>query len=170
MSARTRNPLRIGGANLHSGNPDTGQQAFTQGGGQRWGFNSGGLLSPGSGSPSPSTGTVVKAADQVLIYSGTGRLDTVYPHTVISGVAIVFYDSAVVARSGPNTHIESGYGVLAVIPANTIGAFGPALGGGPLPIVFGTPFYSGLCVSATSGTPGCTVTFTPEGVTPNPGV
>ena len=162
MADATLNFNPTGGANLHSGTPRTGEVNWTRGGAQRWGINSGGLLSPSSGSPPPPTGAVVRTGDQILVFSGAGRLNTVFPHHAISGVAIHIYDAAVVARSGPLTHVESGYPVIGVVPANTWHPGGGTLLGLHPPIQFDTPFHSGLCVSCTSGTPGFTLTFTPE--------
>lgn len=152
MGIATRNPLTTVGGLLYSGGVRTGHVQQTLGGQVAVSVLSGGLLSPGSG----FTPGAVQTADQLLLFSGAGRLDSILPHTVISGVALRFYDAATVAASG--TH---GPRVLGIIPANSIGSFGPALGGGPLPVYPGMPFTSGLCVSCVSGTPGWTATFTP---------
>ena len=168
MSVTSRNPLRMAGANVSSGNVNTGEFAYTMGGAQRFGSFSGGILNLSSGGPPPAAGAVVVTADHAVIYSGAGRLNEVVPHQAISGTAIHFYDSAVVARSGPGTYRESGYPLIGLVPANTIGMT-PFLGAGPLPLVYGVPFNSGLCIAFASGAPGFTVTFTPEVNSPNPG-
>lgn len=157
MSVTTRNPLRTAGATLHSGSVNTGQQNMTYGGGQAICVLSGALLL-GSGGSTPVAGGTTGHA---VFWSGPGRLDTVLAHQAISGTAIFFYDSNVVARSGVATIGESGYRIVGVVPANTIGSY-VTLGGGPLPLQFGTPFQNGLAVSCPSGAPGFTASFTPE--------
>lgn len=158
MAQRSRNPHRMAGAVVSSGNLDTGEVAWTRGGQRLVSFFSGGPLQLGSGSVAP----VAQTGDHAIFWSGAGRLNTVFPHQAISGVAVHFYDSAVVARSGPNTYRESGYGLLAVIPANTWDNQGGTLEQIHKPIHFDTPFYSGLAVIGASGVPGVTFTFTPE--------
>lgn len=158
MGYRTRNPHRFAGAVITSGNMDTGEINWTRGGMRLGCFFSGGLRSLGSGAPAP----VAQTADHAVFWSGAGRLNTVFPHQAISGVAIHFYDSAVVARSGPNTYMESGYRLIAVIPANTWDNRGGTLEHIQVPMQFDVPFYSGLAVIGTSGVAGCTFTWTPE--------
>lgn len=160
MSVSTKSPLNMVGGQLFSGGPRTGQVPMTFGGSLCVSVFSGGLLSPGSG----FTPGAVKTADQLLLWSGAGRLDSILPHTVISGVQTNFYDASTVSTSGGPM---AGFRVLGLIPANSIGAFGSQLGAGPLPILPGSPFNSGLCVSCVSGTPGWTATFTPEVIPTN---
>lgn len=153
MGVATRNPLTTVGGLLYSGGVRTGHVQQTLGGQVAVSVLSGGILSPGSG----FTPGAVQTADQLLLFSGGGRLDSIVPHTVLSGVAVRFYDASTVAASGT----AGGPRVLGIIPANSIGAFGNSLGAGPLPIYPGMPFTSGLCVSCNSGIPGWTATFTP---------
>ena len=160
MSVRSKSPLRMAGAVVNSGGLDTGEVNWTNGGTQRFSAFSGGIRNLSSGGPPPATGAPAVTADHAVLFSGAGRLNKAQPHVFVSGGAVVFYDSAVVARSGPFL-AESGYGILGVIPANTIG-MSPQLGGGIGPIDFGVPFNSGLCVAFASGAHGFTVTFTPE--------
>lgn len=173
MSVANRNPLRMAGATLGSGNPATGEVHWTRGGVQKWGAYSGGILSLGSGSPNPATGAITVTGDHARVYLGAGRLHTVMPNVAISGVSLIVYDSSVVARSGPGTFQESGYGVIAALPPNTWHPGGGTLLGIQPPIAFDVPFHSGLCVAGTSGVPSFTLTFTPEvaqsGTAPVPG-
>ena len=168
MSVTSRSPLRMAGANIHSGNVNTGEIPWTQGGGARFTCFSGGIRNLSSGGTAPPTGAPAVTADHAVIYSGAGRLNEVLPHQAISGVVLVFYDAATPGLSGPGTYTNSGYPIIGLIPANTIGSYA-LLGGGPFLSNFGFPFNSGLCVANASGCPGFTVTFTPEVNLPNPG-
>ena len=161
MSVATKKPLIFTGGQNFSGGPLTGELQFTQGGSISATVYSGGLFSPGSGKLPPGT---VKTADQLLLWSGAGRVNRILCITPISGVITYMYDSAQVARSGAAPS-ESGYGTVGLIPANS---FNPAGTLQPitLPQEFGIPFSSGLCLNCVSGTPGFTVTFTPEVVPP----
>jgi hypothetical protein len=134
---------------------------IAHGGSRTYTAYSGGLATLTSGNVAQLT-PVSASGGHVVIWSGAGRLNTVYPHQIISGVASFLYDSNVVARSGVGTISESGYTILGGTPANTIGAFGNSLGGGPLPTVFDVPFAHGLALSLPSGAPGVTVVFSPE--------
>lgn len=159
MSFRTRKPVRMVGGVVNSGNLDTGEVNWTRGGQRVVCVHSGGLLNAGSGF---APGGVV-STDQLVIFSGAGRLNTIIPLVAISGVRVVFYDSSVAARSGGgagNGGVESGYPTLAVIPANSFNA--PNTLGGPLPIEVDVPFRSGLAVSNISGAPGFSAVYTPE--------
>ena len=162
MSITSRDPLRVAGANVSSGNVNTGEQMTTQGGGQRFASFSGGIRNLSSGGPPPVAGAPAVTADHAVIYSGAGRLNSIFSHQsvlALSGVAITFYDSATVARSGPSTWQESGYGIVGVLnsPQGASGQFT-----GVAPVNFGVPFNSGLSICYPSGTAGFTVTFTPE--------
>lgn len=161
MSVATKSPLKFTGGTLFSGGPNTGELSFTQGGMISATVFSGGLLSPGSGKLPSGT---VKTADQLLLWSGAGRVNRILCITPISGIITYMYDSAQLARSGAPPS-ESGYGVVGLIPANSFnpaGTLQPIIG----PQEFGIPFSSGLCLNCVSGTPGFTVTFTPEVVGP----
>lgn len=157
MSVKSRSPLRMAGANTHSGNVNDGRLATTRGGGQRATIWSGGVapnLSQAFGA--------VGSGNQVLFWSGAGRLDTVIPHLqMTSGLEVFFYDAATLAGSGVGI---SGQGIIGLIPrTHTAGHWsGHVLDPWPARIEVGTPFYSGLCASCPSGAPGFTVTFTPE--------
>lgn len=161
MSIKTRSPIRfLGGVSVSGYVNDTAMQT-TQGGNRSFSVYSGGLITLGSGTQSPllvsNPGT-----GHIVIVSGPGRFNTVLAHQIISGVAVTFYDSNVAALSGVALHTNSGYTVIGILPANTLGAYGNSLGGGPLPQIIGTPFYNGLSAAAASGTPGFTVTWTPD--------
>ena len=161
MSLTTRNPVRFIGGNLNSGYANTGEVAFTRGGQLTFSAYSGGMgLQIGSGGIPPPTGAAHVLADHGRLFSGAGRLHTVIPHQALSGVAITFYDGAAPAVSGVGLWRVSGLSVLGTVPANSFLAFGTL--GGPMPIALDVPFFSGLCVNASSGTPGFTCTFTPE--------
>ncbi len=78
----------------------------------------------------------------------------------VSGTQVLFYNSSTPNSGGPQFAL--GHQVLGSIPAwptNTglSGALNPSL-----PIVFNTPFQSGLCVDVRSGCPSFTVVYTPE--------
>lgn len=158
MSVTNRSPLRMAGANLSSGNVNTGELNQTRGGGQAASFYSG-AVAPGL---TCAPGSVATGSD-VLIFSGAGRLKSVTPHQQISGVAITFYDGAAAVSGGPL--YTSGHKPLGVVPANTFGG-GPGetiFGAGPTTYGFGEPpFQSGLIFNSRSGQPGFTVTWIPE--------
>lgn len=160
MSIPTRNPVRTLGAIPNSGFPNTGEQATCRGGMLNACVFSGGILSPGSGF---LPGGAVQTADHILLASGAGRLASVLTHgnaqLTLSGVALVFYDGATVGASGPTTWNTGGRRPIAFL--NTPGGVS---GGFTLPglNIIDMPYNSGLCVCATSGTTGFTVSFTPE--------
>lgn len=154
MSLSTRNPTRVLGGAPISGAVDDGFQGWRQGGVRCVTVFSGGLLTGGSGFPN-----MTAANGHVLITQGAGRLNTVFPHQSISGVAVNFYDSATIARSGVGTIPESGYRLIGSIAPNSF--YGPNTLGGPALVLLDMPFTSGLCVSMPSGAPGFTVSYTP---------
>lgn len=145
MSVTSRNPLRMAGAAVNSGNVNTGEVGFTTGGGQVY---SAGL-----------SGITV----DTLIFSGAGRLNNISVLTnLVSGRAVVFYDGAVATSGGP--FALSGHKVLATIPTgwresgyvNTLSQAGSVL-----PVQM--PFQSGLiAANQASGAVGWSVSFTPE--------
>lgn len=164
MSVTSRNPLRFAGATVNSGFPNTGEVPWTRGGMATATVYSGGLLAPGSGFLPAGA---VKTADQILLVSGPGRLNTIVPLNsvfALSGVPNIFYDSTVVARSGGPVS-ESGYRTLALLNAPN-GQSGLLTFTAPIPVDM--PFTSGLSVSCVSGTTGFTVSFTPETNPTNP--
>lgn len=154
MSIRTKNPEYVAGAVYQSGHLGTGEQTVTRGGQLAYSIYSGALLI-GSGTP----GGVGSVRAHGLVVSGGGRLHTVFPHQSISGVAVYFYDSVLLALSGTVAHVQSGYTTVGFIPGNT---FGADLGPLAEPLKFDVPFHSGLCFSAPSGAAGFTVTYTTE--------
>lgn len=140
------------------------------------GFNSATIYS-GSATPAltAAPGAVAVGSD-VLLFSGTGRLDTVLVHqhtaAFVSGLLpVVFYDAHAPVAGGPI--YASGHKLLAYIPfiqnITTASFFGTsgvvpnyAITWGT-PVQVGAPFFSGLCcASIRSGQPGFTVTWTAE--------
>jgi len=170
MSFSTRSPMRMAGAQLYSGGPNTGEIAHIRGGALTATIFSGALLS-GSTQPifatpaaSPSNGS---GQSDVVLFSGPGRLNSILAHTqMTSGLPVIFYDAQVVWSGGPIA--ASGHRVVGVLP--------PTFGGGMInlsggiavtpftgaPINVDIPFVNGLAVRVASGQPGWTVTFTPE--------
>ena len=147
----------MAGTPRSSGDVQTGEVNVNRGGGRLVTLFSG-ALAPGVA----GGGVVAGTTGHVYAYSGGGRLGTVVIHQAISGVQAQFYDAALIARSGIGTVPESGYKILAVTPANTFNGTGGQLLGGPMPLVFDTPFQSGLCVNYPSGCPGLSFSFSPE--------
>ncbi len=152
MSTPRQDPLVVMGTPRSSGDVQTGETCWTRGGGRAATIYSGGFLggigfAPGS----------VKTGDHILLYSGGGRLNTVFPLSAASGVAGLFYDAGTVAASG--IAVLSGYKIVGLVPANT---FGTNVTTGPMQIQFDIPFQSGLCIANISGVIGFTVTYTPE--------
>ncbi len=157
MSLTSRNPLRMIGGIVYSGAPNTGEQRMTRGGDVVFTVYSGGALSPGSGFPAP----VAQTGDQIKLWSGAGRLNTVIPlaaQMALSGVALTFYDAGAVAASGPGT-VKDTFRVLGSInvPQGQSG-----LTTFTTPYYFDMPFTSGLCVAAISGTTGFSCSFSVE--------
>lgn len=157
MSVTSRNPLRMAGACINSGNPATGEVAYTRGGQRTLCVYSGALLL-GSGGSVPLAGGTTGHAQW---WSGPGRLNTILPHQAVSGAAGFFYDSATIALSGVAGYASSGYPVVGVVPANTFGVAG-VVGGPPQQMNVDVPFQNGLCASFPSGMAGVTFTITPE--------
>lgn len=158
MSLSTRSPLRLIGGVVNSGFPATNEVMWTRGGMHAATVYSGGALSPGSG----FIGAGVKVADHILLASGAGRLNTVVNINsvlALSGVSLVFYDSAVPGLSGPGTYTNSGYRVLASVngPQGQSGQF--TTNGA---FHFDMPYTSGLCVCACSGVAGFSASWIPE--------
>lgn len=138
----TAKPTIIAGTVLESGTPNTGQVQYTIGGTKTF---------------TKFSGT---AGGDANIVVGGGRLDAVLlHHSAIpgaSGVAIVFYDSAVAVSGGPLA--TSGHKIVgAISPTSTIsGALTP-----PQVLDLGFVFTSGLCHTSASGQPGFSVSYTP---------
>ena len=143
----------IGGTSIYSGQPNTGQLRQTVGGQ----VNDTGLYS-GAG------------ARQIAL--GQGRLDTaqifaigVAAPALASGVAVIFYDSH---AAGTGYVPASGHKILAVLDPKVPGVSqfpntynSGAVMIGSLPQELGQPYNSGLNVSALSGAPGYTCSYTP---------
>lgn len=159
MSITTRSPLRVAGANINSGFPNTGEQAQCRGGMTTATVYSGGALSPGSGFL--PTGAA-QTADHVLLCPGPGRLNNVLVHSAVltlSGVKLDFYDAAAVSASGPATHVPAR---RVIARFNEPGGQSGQLTSPNSIFAVDMPFTSGLCVAATSGTAGFTASWTPE--------
>lgn len=178
MSVTSRNPLRMAGANLQSGFPNTGEVQWTRGGMQTACTYSGAINMSG-----PSS--AVSSGGSTLFYSGFGRLNTFtaqFPAGValagngeagvLSGQPIVVYDSAITSRSGVFTDAtiqESGRKILYTwYPPRVLSGVN-ITGPGFTPVQVDIPFFSGLSVMALSGAVGFTLSFTPETALANPG-
>lgn len=178
MSVITRGGLRVVGACVNSGSPNTGEQRVTYGGGQLSTIYSG-MVSGMSVAAAPGAipNTPAQGAD-VQLWSGPGRLKDVLIHqSIASGPATVFYDAALATSGGP--FVASGHQVLGFIPAGvsgTTGAFGlvstvglPVVAAGQV-LSYDVPFHSGLCVNFKSGAPGLSIAFCPDIVPTSPNV
>lgn len=131
---------------------------YTTTGGARTASLYSGALAPGLlGAP----GAVAPGTGHVLLFSGAGRLRSIISHQSISGVAAIFYDAAVLARSGVATIQESGGRPLAIVGPNTFADVG-TLQAPDNQLNPDMPFTSGLCVSFASGCAGFTVSYTSE--------
>lgn len=135
----------MAGTNASSGSVQTSQITFVRGGGRSVSFYSG------------------NGAD-TLVYSGAGRLDCVVMHSQLSsGQSAFIYDAAVVISGGP--YPASGHKLLFATPPTWAGGSTSGVGVPPFvstSLISCQPFQSGLCISARSGCPGFTVSFTPE--------
>lgn len=165
MSLPTRNPVAFIGAVNNSGFPNTGESPQCRGGMITATVYSGGALSPGSGFL--PTGAA-KTADHILLCPTPGRLNNVFLHgglvLSLSGVRLDFYDAASVTASGPATNVPTTRLLTSFyVPGGLSGQFNTA----GMQVV-DMPFTSGLCVCATSGTPGWTASWTPETNRNNP--
>lgn len=155
MSVPARDPMMIAGTPRSSGDVQTGEIPWTRGGGRSTSIQSGALAASLSTAP----GATGSGTGQYVLYPGPGRLNTIFQHQnvlTLSGVAINFYDAGLMTTSGVGI---SGTRIIAVIntPGGQSGQFT-----GTLPLAVDMPFTSGLCVSAPSGAPGFTASFTPE--------
>lgn len=154
----------MAGANLRSGDVNTGEFQHVRGGGRAATIFSGGFGPGLTGAP----GAIVSGGN-VLFFSGAGRLNSVLPHQntlTLSGVSITFYDAGIIKLSGVS---------IAASGAKILGQLGTAGGAsGQFDLfrgatLFDCPFQSGLCAEALSGAVGFTATYTPEINLPNPG-
>src|ERR1700738_1449942 len=146
MSLATRTPLRFAGAVLSSGSVNTGEISFIRGGGQAACIFSG--AASGAAAGGVGQGMVPGGAD-LLFVSGAGRLNSVLQHTqMLSGLPIIFYDSAVPTSGGPFP--LSGHKILGVIPptwAGGVAGSGSPVGFTGTPLTVDMPFQSGLWVA-----------------------
>lgn len=137
-------PCMVAGTPLSSGDVQTGQVKTTAGGGRSATYLSG-----------------IIGGDKI-IFSGAGRLDQILViNNLVSGQSVIFYDSSTNTSGGP-----FGNKVIGVIPPVwRVGGSGvqcPLSAEGTV-ITPQMPFQSGLCVAAVaSGTPGFSVSWTPE--------
>lgn len=171
MSLTTRKPLRFLGGNQSSGHPYTGELPTTRGGMYNGTVWSGGVA-PATRGLSHALGA---SGNQIDLTSGggRGRLHTIMPHLqMVSGTRVFFYDAATIARSGAgpvaDLLAESGARVIGIIPTTHLGGdvAGSQSGYPTQPwqhqIQVDAPFLSGLFVSAASGAPGFSFTYTLE--------
>ncbi len=147
MSVPVSRPCYIAGTQNSSGDVGTAELRFTQGGGRAFTQWSGSV-----------------ADNDVLIFSGAGRLNTLLQITqLVSGQAVVFYDSAIATSGGP--FAASGHKIVGIIPSTFPGG---AWSGNLIvpwtgaPVIVGMPFQSGLCAATRSGTPGFTAGYSVE--------
>lgn len=164
----TKSPCFVAGTNRASGDVGTGELQTVRGGGRCACVLSGSLLvTPNVGGPPGIT----SSGGHILFFSGAGRLNSVLPQVTMSGgLAVYFYDAATLAPSGTSV---SGQKIIGVIPAFTMVALSGAGAQVPFtgqPFNVDMPFTSGLCAAIPSGTPGFTVSWTPEAAPtyPNP--
>lgn len=162
MSVATRSPFRMVGGNVNSGNVNTGELLTVRGGVQRAVIWSGSIAAGTNGVI--GQGIYQASGGHVIFQSGPGRLNTITPTVQVSGSASVFfYDAGAIAASGISV---SGLPIIGVIPANPPPSFTSGyqsvipFGGQPLNVDM--PFSSGLCAAINSGTPGFSITWTPE--------
>lgn len=178
MSVVARGGLRLVGACVNSGTPNTGEQRATYGGGQVSCIYSG-MVSGVSvlGAPGAIPNTPAQGAD-IQLWSGPGRLkDVLVCQSVASGQQFTFYDAAVATSGGP--FVASGHNVLGFVPAGVsgiTGAFGlvmtvglPTVAAGQV-LSYDTPFHSGLCLAMKSGVPGLSISFCPDIIPTGPNV
>lgn len=153
----TNKPTVTVGSTVMSGTPNTGQILQTYGG------------------THTHTNFSGAAGGDTNIWVGAGRLDLAFfvdsAMIALSGKAVTFYDAAAAVSGGPLA--TSGHKVVGVLaPSDEMsatGISGAALRGGQIR-QFGVPFWSGLCVTGTSGAAGFTACYTPvlSGATINP--
>ena len=173
MSVPFRSPTIIAGTPYSSGDIQTGEIAWTRGGGRGASVHSGAIAMTVLG-----VAGAFGSGGSVLLWSGAGRLNSftaLWPAGValagngaagiLSGMPIVAYDSAITARSGvftDGTIAESGRATLYTWYAPQVLSGVNVNSPGYVPVAVDKPFNSGLCVMALSGSPAFTVTFTPE--------
>lgn len=155
MSVLTRAPLRMAGANMTSGSPNTGEMSWTQGGAQV-------VSQSGMFSGNPDGGITIVGSGQA------GRLNMVVIHNLPgtlwaqSGIKIDFWDggaSPALTSGGP--FAASGHKLIATYNAPTGLSGQPSAAVGVQPPL-GMPFTNGLFARAGSGAPGFSVSYSPE--------
>lgn len=149
----TQNPTTLVGTNISGFGINTGQLMYSQG------------AQKAAAGQWSGTGNL-------QIHLGAGRLDVAQTLAIgaaapaaASGVAVIFFDGAVAGAFTPS----SGHRLLAVLDPKTaaqkyFGALSYNSGAvmlGTDPIQIGMPFFSGLNVSALSGSPGFACGYTP---------
>lgn len=176
MSTPFQKPHFEAGTPLNSGDVQTGEIAFTRGGGRSACVFSGAIA---MGVAACNSGAL-SSGGSVRLTTGAGRLNSftaLWPAGAalaangeggcVSGQPIVVYDSAITARSGvytDSTIAESGRKILYTwAPAKGIASgLNLLLNGQYDPRPLDIPFQSGLCVMALSGAPGFSISWTPE--------
>ena len=162
MSVRTKNPQYLAGANFTSGGPNTGEIHHTRGGQRNGTVWSGALAMSLVGLPTGALGS----GNNAQVWSGPGRLHTIIPHQYLnSGQPVWFYDAGAITVSGISV---SGQRIIGYVPLTMPAALAVLSGNTQLTlawdqrIVVDMPFTSGLCISAASGSPGCSFSFSTE--------
>lgn len=156
MAQITVKPCSINYAPLSSGDVRTGEIQHVRGGG-RGGFIGSGAIAMGL--TFVQSGAVV-SGNNMLVMAGAGRLNSVSlitPVPTLSGVGITFYDSSTCAVSGTAV---TGVKILAAFNAAG-GQSGQFTTAGSV-VNVDLPFQSGLGISAASGAPGFSFSYTPE--------
>lgn len=153
MSLTSRNPLRMAGANVNSGNVNTGEVNMTRGGGQV-------ISKSGMYSGNPDGG--------IALLSGVaGRLNSVTVHPTPgnpwaqSGIPIFFFDAGPVPTSG-GPFPSSNHKAICILNGPTGHSGQPTVTAAQGAIAVDMPFQSGLWARAASGAPGFSVSITPE--------
>lgn len=173
MSIGTSRPLRMAGANVYSGGPNTGGVPMRNEGELIATVWSGGLLQLGSGSIPPLVHTA--NTNNATFWSGAGRLNWVTLHapplTVAAAPQAIFYDAATPAQSGPVAQlVAAGTREIYRTVRLNLNLSGDVGTGSPLtagvPTIINAPFLSGLSVNAQSGVVGFTFCWTPESPQP----
>lgn len=166
MSQPVTKPCFLSQTPRSSGDVFTGEIQFVRGGGRGACIWSGALLPNLTATPSGS----LASGGHVILYAGAGRLNHAFPQVLMtSGLPVFFYDAGAIAPSGTSV---SGQKLIGILPPT----FAGAQSGNPtsinpgVPISYDFPFNSGLCAAVPSGTPGFSVSFTPEvsAAFPNP--
>lgn len=161
------NPAYLNSNTFNSGDVKTGELAMSRGGGRAFTIYSGNAVLSGILPSVPGAASI--GGYDLLIWSGAGRLNSVFPISQMqSGITAVFYDSAVPTSGGPFP--ASGHKIVGQIPGTYDGGAWSGLATG-IPQTFAGegnlirpswPFQSGLCVALKSGVNGFMASLTPE--------